>query len=73
MKTVSSHIFSDIACSGFESGRIIFGLVVLPDIQHFHKQESVSTCKYKNEENTYNDTYTKRSLHIRNVAFTLDI
>jgi len=49
------------------------GLVVLPKVQHFHKQESVSTCKYENEANTCHDTYMKRSLHMRNVAFTLNI
>jgi len=49
------------------------GLVVLTEVQHFHKQESVSTCKYKNEANTYHDTFMKRRLHMRNVAFTLNI
>ena len=50
-----------------------FGLVVLIDTQHFHKQEGASICKYKNEANTYHDTYTKSSFRMRNVAFTLNI
>ena len=46
-------------CSGELSN--CHGLVVLTEVQHFHKQESVSTCKYENEANTYHDTYMKRT------------